>query len=39
VRTENVDVCIRVEAAYSPDAASENPGFPIGIYVSDGLMF
>jgi hypothetical protein len=29
----------RVEAAYSPDAESENPGFPIGIYVSDGLMF
>jgi hypothetical protein len=29
----------RVEAAYSPDAESENPGFPIGIYVSDGTMF
>jgi hypothetical protein len=29
----------RVEAAYSPDAVSENPGFPIGLYVSDGLMF
>jgi len=29
----------RVEAAYSPDAESENPGFPLGIYVSDGLMF
>ncbi len=29
----------RVEAAYSPDAVSENPSFPIGIYVSDGLMF
>jgi outer membrane protein assembly factor BamA len=29
----------RVEAAYSPDAVSENPGFPFGIYVSDGLMF
>ncbi len=29
----------RVEAAYSPDAVSENPGFPVGIYVSDGLMF
>lgn len=29
----------RVEAAYSPDAVAENPGFPIGIYVSDGLMF
>jgi hypothetical protein len=24
----------RVEAAYSPDAVSENPGFPVGIYVS-----
>ncbi len=29
----------RVEVAYSPDAESENPGFPVGIYVSDGLMF
>jgi len=29
----------RVEAAYSPDAATENPGFPVGIYVADGLMF
>jgi hypothetical protein len=29
----------RVEAAYSPDAVAENPGFPIGIYVADGLMF
>ena len=29
----------RIEAAYSPDAESENPGFPLGIYVSDGLMF
>jgi hypothetical protein len=29
----------RVEAAYSPDAAAENPGFPVGIYVADGLMF
>ena len=29
----------RVEAAYSPDAESANPGFPFGIYVSDGLMF
>jgi hypothetical protein len=29
----------RVEAAYSPDAVSANPGFPLGIYVSDGLMF
>jgi hypothetical protein len=29
----------RVEAAYSPDAVSENPGFPIGLYVADGVMF
>jgi outer membrane protein assembly factor BamA len=29
----------RVEAAYSPDAVSENPSFPVGLYVSDGLMF
>jgi hypothetical protein len=29
----------RVEAAYSPDATAENPSLPVGIYVSDGLMF
>jgi hypothetical protein len=29
----------RIEVAYSPDAVSENPGFPVGIYVADGLMF
>jgi outer membrane protein assembly factor BamA len=29
----------RIEAAYSPDAVSENPQLPLGIYVSDGLMF
>jgi outer membrane protein assembly factor BamA len=29
----------RVEAAFSPDAEAANPGFPLGIYVSDGLMF
>ncbi len=29
----------RVEVAYSPDAVSENPNLPLGIYVSDGLMF
>lgn len=29
----------RVEVAYSPDAESANQGFPLGIYVSDGLMF
>jgi hypothetical protein len=30
---------LRVEAAYSPDATSENSGLPLGIYVQDGLMF
>jgi len=30
---------IRVDAAYSPDAAAENPHFPVGIYVQDGTMF
>lgn len=29
----------RIECAYSPDARSENPRLPVGIYVSDGLMF
>lgn len=29
----------RIEAAYSPDAISENPNLPIGIYVADGVMF
>jgi hypothetical protein len=29
----------RVEVAYSPDAVAENPSLPLGIYVSDGLMF
>ncbi len=29
----------RVEVAYSPDASSENPGLPLGIYVEDGVMF
>jgi len=29
----------RIEVAYSPDAVSENPDLPIGIYVADGLMF
>jgi hypothetical protein len=28
----------RIEVAYSPDSASES-GFPVGLYVSDGLMF
>jgi outer membrane protein assembly factor BamA len=30
---------IRVEAGYSPDAVSENPNLPLGIYVEDGTMF
>ncbi|HTB76547.1 MAG TPA: BamA/TamA family outer membrane protein [Polyangiaceae bacterium] len=29
----------RIEVAYSPDAASENPNLPLGIYVEDGVMF
>lgn len=29
----------RVEFAYSPDAVSVNPNFPIGIYAADGQMF
>ncbi|HWZ91297.1 MAG TPA: BamA/TamA family outer membrane protein [Polyangiaceae bacterium] len=29
----------RLEVAYSPDAASENPNLPLGIYVEDGVMF
>jgi hypothetical protein len=29
----------RLEVAYSPDAESENPGLPLGIYVADGLQF
>ncbi len=29
----------RVEVAYSPDARSENPSLPLGIYVEDGVMF
>jgi hypothetical protein len=29
----------RLDAAYSPDAIAENPGLPLGIYVSDGLIF
>ncbi len=30
---------IRIDVAYSPDASAANPGFPLGIYVQDGLMF
>ncbi len=29
----------RIEAAFSPDARAENPNFPIGLYVEDGVMF
>ena len=29
----------RIDVAYSPDAAAENPKFPVGLYVSDGTMF
>ncbi len=29
----------RIEVAYSPDAAAENPNLPLGIYVEDGVMF
>jgi len=29
----------RIDAAYSPDAQAENPGFPLGLYVSDGVSF
>jgi outer membrane protein assembly factor BamA len=29
----------RVDVAYSPDASAANPGFPLGIYVEDGVMF
>lgn len=29
----------RVEFAYSPDAVTANPNFPIGIYAADGQMF
>jgi hypothetical protein len=30
---------LRIEAGYSPDAVSENPTLPLGIYVEDGTMF
>ncbi len=29
----------RVDFAYSPDASAANPGFPLGIYVQEALMF
>jgi len=30
---------IRIEAAFSPDAVSANPGFPIGLYAADSHAF
>jgi hypothetical protein len=30
---------LRIEAGYSPDAVSENPSLPLGVYVEDGVMF
>ena len=30
---------LRIEAGYSPDATSENPMLPVGIYAEDGTMF
>ncbi len=30
---------LRIEMAYSPDAVSENPNLPVGIYVEDNTMF
>jgi hypothetical protein len=30
---------LRIEAAYSPDAVSENPSLPLGIYAEDNVMF
>lgn len=29
----------RIDVAYSPDASAANPGFPVGIYVQEGLIF
>jgi hypothetical protein len=29
----------RLDVAYSPDIVAVNPGFPLGIYVEDGLSF
>lgn len=29
----------RIDVAYSPDAAAENPHFPVGLYVADGTSF
>jgi hypothetical protein len=30
---------VRADVAYSPDAVSENRSFPVGLYVTTGLMF
>lgn len=30
---------LSVNVAYSPDATAANPGFPLGIYVQEGLTF
>ena len=30
---------LRIEVAYSPDAVSENPTLPVGIYINDNTMF
>jgi hypothetical protein len=29
----------RLDFAYSPDATAENPGFPFGFYIEDGVSF
>jgi len=29
----------RIDLAYSPDAQAENPTFPLGLYVADGVNF
>jgi hypothetical protein len=29
----------RIDVAYSPDASAANPGFPVGIYVQEGMIF
>jgi len=29
----------RIDVAYSPDATAANPGFPIGVYVNNGVLF
>jgi outer membrane protein assembly factor BamA len=29
----------RIDIAYSPDAVAENPNFPVGLYIEDGVSF